>query len=103
MSDHNIGLREHDGLDQALAAASADAAASIGRVAYEIRKSPNLEWRQEMYKRLATEVDWRREGAVWQGSILSADGKITTQRGPVREAVHRVKAQLGLLPLELTV
>ncbi|MBF6466384.1 DNA sulfur modification protein DndB [Nocardia beijingensis] len=69
----------------------------IGRVAYEIRKSPDLDWRMNQYKRLATEIDWRRSATIWQNSILSADGKVATQRGPVREASNRVKRQLGLL------
>ncbi|MFC3965779.1 DNA sulfur modification protein DndB [Nocardia jiangsuensis] len=69
----------------------------IGRVAYEIRKSADLDWRQDAYRRLATEIDWRRSGSLWAGTILSPDGKISTQRGPVREAADRVKHQLGLL------
>jgi len=68
----------------------------IGRVAYEIRKSTDLAWRQDAYKRLATEIDWRRDALIWRGSIVSPDGKISTQRGPVREAADRVKRQLGL-------
>lgn len=59
--DHNhMGLSEHDGLDKALTAASADAAA--------------------------------------RNNIVSDDGKVATQRGPVREAVDKVRARLGLLP-----
>jgi hypothetical protein len=68
----------------------------IGRVAYEIRKSPDLEWRLEQYKRLATEIDWRRNASIWRNSIVSPEGKIATQRGPGRVAAEKVKEQLGL-------
>ncbi|MFE2997334.1 DNA sulfur modification protein DndB [Nocardia sp. NPDC059246] len=68
----------------------------IGRVAYEIRKSPDLDWRLEQYKRLATEIDWRRGASIWLNTIISADGKVATQRGPVRDAANRVMEQLGL-------
>ncbi|WP_329414629.1 DNA sulfur modification protein DndB [Nocardia vinacea] len=74
----------------------------IGRVAYEIRKSPDLDWRLEQYKRLAIEIDWRRSATIWQNNIISKDGKVSTQRGPVREAANNVKAQLGLLPALFT-
>lgn len=68
----------------------------IARVAYEIRKSPNLEWRNEQYERLAREIDWRRDAAIWKGSIVSGEGKILTNRAPVKQAAEMVKAQLGL-------
>ncbi|WP_306356275.1 MULTISPECIES: DNA sulfur modification protein DndB [unclassified Nocardia] len=68
----------------------------IGRVAYEVRKSPDLDWRLEQYKRLATEIDWRRTASIWRNNIVSSDGKVSTQRGPVREAANRVMDELGL-------
>ncbi len=68
----------------------------IGRVAYEIRKSPDLDWRLTQYERLAAEIDWRRGASIWRNSIVSSEGKIATQRGPVREAAEKVKTQLGL-------
>ncbi|WP_405135725.1 DNA sulfur modification protein DndB [Nocardia sp. NBC_01388] len=68
----------------------------IGRVAYEIRKSPNPDWRLAQYRRLATEIDWRRNAPIWLGNIISADDKVSTQRGPVREAANKVKDLLGL-------
>ncbi|WUI35543.1 DNA sulfur modification protein DndB [Nocardia sp. NBC_00416] len=70
----------------------------IGRVAYEIRKSPDLELRQREYQRLASEIDWRRQATIWQGNIVTADGKVVTNRQPVRTAADKVKAQLGLPP-----
>lgn len=72
----------------------------IGRIAHIINKDVarggDMEWRKEMYKRLATEIDWRRSGPCWQGTILTSDQKVQTQRGPVKLAVTRVAAQLGL-------
>ncbi|MEV5836776.1 DNA sulfur modification protein DndB [Nocardia sp. NPDC052112] len=70
----------------------------IGRVAFEIRKSPDLTWRSEQYKRLATEIDWRRIATIWRNNIISTDDKVSTQRGPVRDASNKVKEQLGLIP-----
>lgn len=68
----------------------------IARVAYEIRKNPNLEWRNEQYKRLATEIDWRRNAEIWKGTIVSSDGKISTNRAPVKQAAEKVKLALDL-------
>lgn len=68
----------------------------IARVAYEIRKNPNLEWRKEQYKRLAREIDWRRNATIWKGTIVSSDGKISTNRAPVKHAAENVKKELGL-------
>ncbi|MBF6339485.1 DNA sulfur modification protein DndB [Nocardia abscessus] len=68
----------------------------IARVAYEIRKNPNVEWRKEQYKRLAVEIDWRRNAAIWEGTIVSSDGKISTNRAPVKQAAENVKQQLSL-------
>ncbi|WP_218841156.1 DNA sulfur modification protein DndB [Nocardia amikacinitolerans] len=71
----------------------------IGRVGYEIRKSPDLAWRSHQYKRLATEIDWRRSASIWRNNVVvSDDGKVSTQRAPVREAVEKVREQLGLRP-----
>ncbi|MGW4364334.1 DNA sulfur modification protein DndB [Nocardia takedensis] len=69
----------------------------IGRVAYEIRKSPDTAWRERQYKRMAEEIDWRRDARIWSGTIITADGKVATQRGPVREAAARLREQLGLV------
>jgi DGQHR domain-containing protein len=74
----------------------------IGRVAYEIRKNADLEWRQEQYERLATEIDWQRGATIWKNRIVSADGKIATQRGPVKNAAEEVKRQLDLPPADQT-
>lgn len=68
----------------------------IARVAYEIRKNPDAQWRTEQYKRLATEIDWRRNAPIWKGNIVSPEGKILTNRGPVKMAAEAVKKQLGL-------
>ena len=67
----------------------------IARVAYEIRKSRDIAWRNKQYERLATEIDWRRDAPIWQGNIVS-EGKISTNRAPVKAAAEKVKKQLGL-------
>jgi DNA sulfur modification protein DndB len=72
----------------------------IGRVAYEIRKNADLDWRQKQYERLATEIDWGRGATIWKNRIVSAEGKIATQRGPVKSAAEEVKRQLGLPPAD---
>lgn len=68
----------------------------IARVAYEIRKSQDIEWRKEQYKRLATEIDWSRNASIWEGTIVSSEGKISTNRAPVKQAADKVKEELGL-------
>ena len=68
----------------------------IGRVAYQIRKNPDIEWRESQYTRLATEIDWSRDADMWRGNVVSSEGKISTQRGPVKAAAELVKRKLGL-------
>jgi DGQHR domain-containing protein len=70
----------------------------IGRIGNELFKTQRVDWR-EMAKRLGT-VDWSREAALWQGNIVR-DGKITTQRAPVRTAVEHVRETIGL-PARMT-
>ncbi|MGW4365453.1 DNA sulfur modification protein DndB [Nocardia takedensis] len=72
----------------------------IARVAHEIRKNPDLEWRNEQYKLLATKIDWRREADIWKGTIVSGEGKIATNRAPVKKAAENVKKALGLTTSE---
>ena len=68
----------------------------IARVAYEIQKSQDIEWRKEQYRRLATEIDWNRKAEIWQGTIVTKEGKIATNRAPVKQAAEKVKKALGL-------
>lgn len=69
----------------------------IGRVAFEINKAIDAAERLAKYTELATKIDWRRNGEIWQNTIVTKDGKIVTNRGPVNLAANRVKEQLGLL------
>lgn len=74
----------------------------IGRVAFEINKwLPEAE-RLSKYIELATNVDWRREAEIWQGSIIVDNGKLVTNRAPVALAARRVKELLGLKDLQIT-
>ncbi len=70
--------------------------AIIGRVGYTVIKKTNdpVE-REAYYRRLATEIDWRRSAEIWQNGIIQ-NNKIMTQRGPVRESASKVLAALGL-------
>lgn len=68
----------------------------IGRVVHEINKRfDDPARKEEHYRRLATEIDWRRGAEIWNNAIVQ-NNKVMTQRGPVREAANRVMAQLGL-------
>jgi DNA sulfur modification protein DndB len=67
----------------------------IGHVAYEIEKDPDHAWREARYVELATEIDWRRDATIWQGTII-VDDKISTTRGPGRAAAQRVMEVLRL-------
>ncbi|MBM7491930.1 DGQHR domain-containing protein [Micromonospora luteifusca] len=67
----------------------------IGRMGYEIGKEPSAELRRDRYAALATKIDWRRDAPLWKGTIISAENKIATQRGPVNAAAARVREALG--------
>lgn len=70
----------------------------IGRIGHELFKTQRSDWR-DMAVRLGG-LDWSRNGELWQGNIVR-DGKITTQRAPVRTAVDNVREAIGL-PARLT-
>ncbi len=67
----------------------------IGRIGHELFKTQRSDWR-ELSKRLGS-VNWARDGELWAGNIVR-DGKITTQRAPVRTAVEKVRDAIGLPP-----
>jgi DGQHR domain-containing protein len=69
----------------------------LGHTAYEINKQKNLEAdRLEAYSKLATEIDWHRSAALWQGTVMTPDGKLVTSRVPVKAAKDRVTKALRL-------
>lgn len=69
----------------------------IGRVAHVINKTcQSPDERATLYRRLASEVDWRRNAPIWRGSVVNEEDKVQTQRSPVKIAVSRVLDQLGL-------
>jgi DNA sulfur modification protein DndB len=72
----------------------------IGRIGHELFKNNVTEW-VEVAKKLGG-IDWSRNGALWQNNIIR-DGKITTQRAPVRAAVQNVRREIGLILNELDV
>jgi DNA sulfur modification protein DndB len=79
---------------------SASGLVLIGRAGHEIHKhTADPEERRRLYVRLAREIDWRRTGPLWAGTLLNAEGKIQTQRSPVKMAGNRVLEQLGLMPV----
>lgn len=65
----------------------------IGRIGHELFKTQRTDWR-EIAAQLG-KLDWARDAAMWQGNIVR-DGKITTQRAPVRTAVENVREALGM-------
>lgn len=68
----------------------------IGRTVYQINKLPGVTEieRLDMYGQLATEINWRRDADIWQGSVVNG-GKLVTNRGPIALAVERVWNELG--------
>ncbi|MBM0204117.1 hypothetical protein JNW90_14120 [Micromonospora sp. STR1s_5] len=68
----------------------------IGRMGYEIGKEPSEPVRRQRYIDLATKIDWQRSADIWKNNIISADNKISTQRGPVSAAANRVREALGI-------
>jgi DNA sulfur modification protein DndB len=73
---------------------TASGLAVIGQVAFEMNKRPDAE-RRPFYHRLATEIDWKRSGPLWQGNVVQGD-KLATNRFAVDGATEAVKRQLGL-------
>ncbi len=67
----------------------------IGRIGHELFKTQRSDWRS-VAARLGT-IDWARSATLWNGNIVR-EGKITTQRAPVRTAVENVRDILGLPP-----
>jgi DNA sulfur modification protein DndB len=65
----------------------------IGRIGYELFRDQVPNW-MEYVNRLG-QIDWSRDGALWQGNIVRA-GKMATQRAPVRVAAENVRRALGL-------
>jgi DNA sulfur modification protein DndB len=69
----------------------------IGRIGHELFKKQRGNWKDTV-RRLG-DVDWSRNGELWQNNIVR-DGKITTQRAPVRSAVDNVRIAVGLAEVD---
>ena len=78
---------------QGLVCLSATGLVVIGRVGHEMFKNEVSNWRS--YADRLGQIDWDRTAPIWQGSIIQS-GKLMTQQTPVREAVLRVRAAIGL-------
>ncbi len=70
----------------------------IGRVAFEINKGEHEVDRVKAYSDVATKIDWLRTASIWKGNIITADGKLVTNRGPVKSAATEVLKVLGINP-----
>lgn len=67
----------------------------VGRVGYALRALPDAE-KARLVGSLGRDIDWSRSGELWQGTVVTPDGRILTQLGPVEAAVIKVKQKLGL-------
>jgi DGQHR domain-containing protein len=67
----------------------------LGRIGHELFKKQNTAWDQVVDR--FSKIDWQRNGAIWQGNIVR-DGKMTTQRAPVKIAAEKVRREIGLEP-----
>lgn len=65
----------------------------IGRIGYELFKNGTSHW--EDYADRLGKLDWKRDGALWQGNIIQ-NNRVMTQQVPVRSAVANVKTAIGL-------
>ncbi len=52
--------------------------------------------RERMTRSLANDIDWSRASEIWRDNVVTAGGKMVTQRVPVELAAIRVKQQLSL-------
>lgn len=78
----------------------------IGHAAYEINMLDLSDAeRLAKYRELGTKIDWRRDAAFWDGTVLIPDPKrpgskkILTNRGPVKLAQKKIAESLGIRQL----
>lgn len=83
------------GLREQYVSCTATGLVVLGRVGYAIRGYQEPE-RGRLMRALANGVDWSRSAEIWRDNIVTAGGKMMTQRVPVELAAIRVKQQLGL-------
>lgn len=101
MRPHSDAATRIPDLRQQYVNLSASGLVVIGRAGHEIHKfTADPVERQRLYVKLAREIDWRRTGPLWQGTLLNSEGKIQTQRSPVKMASNGVLLQLGLVPVQ---
>jgi len=93
--DPALGTVDTNGLRQDFVHFTATGLVIMGRIGYAIRNLPESE-RTRLITSLASEIDWRRSAPMWQGNIITTDGGVKTQRGPVEMAVIAVKQRLGI-------
>ncbi len=73
--------------------------ALIGRIAHEVLAEKESNW-DNLFKKLGSEIDWRREGKIWRESgLVEHDGdsfKITGGRDIVEKTVKMILEELGI-------
>lgn len=67
----------------------------LGRIGHELFRDQVVNW-LDYTDRLGA-LDWSRASELWQGNIVRL-GRLTTQRGPVRIAVEKVRRAIDLQP-----
>lgn len=70
----------------------------IGRVIHSIHQQSvtrDASFVSEKIRELA-ELDWSRTSEMWQGNVMTLDGKVATQNAPVSTAVINVKLAIDL-------
>lgn len=65
----------------------------LGSLGYDLFTYDVKNWQD--YVRKLADVDWGRNGALWQGNIVQ-DGRLMTQTSPVRKAVENLEQFIGL-------
>ena len=70
----------------------------LGSIGHELLTHFTKDWQK--YADKLADVDWRRSADIWQGNIISA-GRMNTQTMPLKDAVNKVRAVIGLSDAEL--
>ena len=68
----------------------------MGAIGHELFRDKPLSWK-EFAKRLANNVDWRKDADLWKGNLVR-DGKLVNNQSLIRNAAVAVRHSIGWQP-----
>jgi DNA sulfur modification protein DndB len=67
----------------------------LGRLLYRTLDQENQSFDTSMIEQMAQDIDWSKNGDLWQGTVVLDSGKISAGRGSVNDAVVAAIDHLG--------